>query len=141
MSFALPSVKSKPEIPDNFHINEGFFGVQDVMTNGLGRAKCGVDVPHALANSESNYRNNVNRMNMTILRNIQGLHAPLRLGMELKSAKKIGRLPFLSSSNVMLDALTGRDLEIGPEDLFDTPEFIEAAGHPHAVVERSLGIL
>lgn len=80
-------------------------------------------------------------MNMRILRNIQGLHAPLRLAMELKSAKKIGRLPFLSSSHVMQDALTGRDIEIGPEDIFNTPVFLEFAGQPHAVVEKSLGLL
>ncbi|KAJ8952971.1 hypothetical protein NQ314_007447 [Rhamnusium bicolor] len=67
------------------------------------------------------YRKNLDRMNLTVLSNTQGLHAPLRIAMELKSAKRIGRLPFLSSSNVMHDALTGRDLEIGPEDIFNTP--------------------
>lgn len=80
-------------------------------------------------------------MNMTMLRNTLGLHAPLRISMELNSAKKIGRLPFLPSSNVMLDALTGRDLEIIPEDIFSSPDFMEHAGQPHAVVEKSLGLL
>lgn len=80
-------------------------------------------------------------MNMKMLRNIQGLHAPLRISMELNSAKKIGRLSFLSSSNVMQDVLTGKDLEIGSEDIFNTPEFMEYSGQPHAMVERSLGIL
>lgn len=78
---------------------------------------------------------------MTVLRNTQGLHAPLRIAMELKSARKIGRLPFLQSSNIMHDVLTGRDLEIGPEDVFNTPEFLEISGQPHAMVERSLGLL
>lgn len=78
---------------------------------------------------------------MVMLRNTQGLHAPLRIGMELKAASKIGHLPFLPSSNVMSDSLTGRDLEIGPEDVFNTSEFRELAGHPHAVCERSLGLL
>lgn len=76
-----------------------------------------------------------------MLRNVQGLHAPLRIGMELKAAKKIGRLPFLPSSNVMCESLTGRDLEIGPEDIFNTSEFQEVAGQPHAVCERSLKLL
>lgn len=80
-------------------------------------------------------------MNMTMLRNVQGLHAPLRIAMELKAAKQIGRLPFLPSSNIMSDSLTGRDLEIGPEDIFNTSEFQEVAGQPHAVCERSLGLL
>lgn len=80
-------------------------------------------------------------MNMTMLRNIQGLHAPLRIAMELKAAKQVGHLPFLHSSNVMKDSLTGRDLEIGPEDVFNTAEFQEIVGQPHAVCERSLGLL
>lgn len=78
---------------------------------------------------------------MVMLRNTQGLHAPLRIGMELKAASKIGRLPFLQSSNAMFDSLTGRDVDIGPEDVFNTPEFREIAGQPHAVVERSLNLL
>lgn len=80
-------------------------------------------------------------MNMQVLRNIQGLHAPLKIAMELKSAKKIGHLPFLKSSNVMFESLTGRDLEIAPEDVFNTGEFIEVSAQPHALVEKSIGIL
>ena len=48
-----------------------------------------------------------------MLRNVQGLHAPMRLAMEIKAAEKIGRLPFLHSSMAMRDSLMGRDLEIG----------------------------
>lgn len=80
-------------------------------------------------------------MNMVMLRNVQGLHAPLRIAMERNAAKKIGRLPFLPSSNIMLDVLTGRDIEVGPEDIYGIPEFIEVGGQPHAVVERTLGLL
>lgn len=80
-------------------------------------------------------------MNMTILRNTQGLHAPLKLSMEMKAANKIGRLPFLPSSNLMSDVLTGRDIEMGFEDCLNLPEFREIAGQPHAMVEKSLGIL
>lgn len=36
-------------------------------------------------------------LRMQILRNREGLNAPLKLGMELHAAKKIGRLPFLKS--------------------------------------------
>jgi len=52
-------------------------------------------------------------MNMILLRNTQGLHAPLRMAMELKATEKIGRLPFLPSSNMMRDVLLGRDQDIG----------------------------
>ena len=50
---------------------------------------------------------------MLVLRNTQGIHAPLRLAMELKAAEKIGRLPFLPSSNMMRDVILGRDDDIG----------------------------
>lgn len=59
------------------------------------------------------YAKNQDRMNMILLRNTQGLHAPLRIAMELKATEKIGRLPFLSSSNVMRDVLLGKDQDIG----------------------------
>ncbi|XP_023029735.1 proteasome maturation protein [Leptinotarsa decemlineata] len=141
MSFALPSLKVKPSVPESFDINGGVFGTTDLMTSGLAASRCNVDLPHPVAASELKFRENAHQMNMTVLRNTQGLHAPLRLAMELKSAKRIGRLPFMPSSNVMHDALTGRDLDIGPEDIFNTPEFLEVSGQPHAVVERSLGLL
>lgn len=52
-------------------------------------------------------------MNMVLRRNTQGIHAPMRIAMELKATEKIGRLPFLSSSNLMKDVLLGRDEDIG----------------------------
>lgn len=78
---------------------------------------------------------------MSILRNTQGLHAPLKIAMELKAAKKVGHLPFLRSYKVLEESLTGRDIELDPSDVFNTPEFAEVGGLPHAVVEKSLGIL
>jgi proteasome maturation protein len=81
------------------------------------------------------------RMEMVMLRNTQGLHAPLRISMELQAAKKIGRLPFLTSSGFMSDVLRGRDEEIGFEDILNTAEFREQMVHPHAVVEKQLGLM
>lgn len=78
---------------------------------------------------------------MTILRNTQGLHAPLRIAMEQKAAKKVGHLPFLPSSHVMLQSLTGQDTEIDVTDVYGQYEFMEHVGLPHAITERSLGIL
>lgn len=51
------------------------------------------------------------------------------------------RLPFLESSNALYDSLTGKDLEIGFEDILNTMEFREQLYQPHAVVEKSLGLL
>ncbi|VVC98798.1 unnamed protein product [Leptidea sinapis] len=118
MSFGLPSVKVKPEHETEIAGHEGSFGLPNPM-----------------------YHLNEEKMNMAMLRNIQGLHAPMKLSLERKFASKIGRLPFLPSSNLQHDVLTGRYLDIGFEDILNTPELREVAPQPHAFVERSLGIL
>ncbi|VVD04183.1 unnamed protein product [Leptidea sinapis] len=80
-------------------------------------------------------------MNMEMLRSIQGLQAPMKLSLERKFANKIGCLPFLPSSNLQHDVLTGRYLDIGFEDILNTPELREVSPQPNSSVERSLGIL
>ena len=51
---------------------------------------------------------------MKMLRNLQGLHAPLRLVMERKAVQNVGHLPCLHRHNVMLDALTGENCSAYP---------------------------
>ena len=53
------------------------------------------------------------------LRSEQGIGAPLKLLMERKAASNVGRLPFLPSSNLMTEVLTGRIDSIGFEDIFN----------------------
>ncbi|XP_068627950.1 proteasome maturation protein [Battus philenor] len=141
MSFGLPSLKVKPENAVTNNLQVGPFGVSSPFVSGLGSTKPKLGIAHPLETSERNYHLNEEKMNMAMLRNIQGLHAPLKLTMEMKFTKKIGRLPFLPSSNLQHEVLTGRHLDIGFEDILNTPDFCEVAGQPHAVVERSLGIL
>ncbi|XP_028158074.1 proteasome maturation protein [Ostrinia nubilalis] len=141
MSFGLPSVKVKPEHVEVVKPKEGIFGVPDPMVAGIGATKLKIGVSHPLQTSEKNYHLNEEKMNMAMLRNIQGLHAPLKLTMEKKYSSKVGRLPFLPSSNLQHDVLTGKYLDIGFEDILNTQDLCEVAGQPHAVVERSLGLL
>ncbi|XP_011858758.1 PREDICTED: proteasome maturation protein [Vollenhovia emeryi] len=142
MSFGLPSLIPKPAVSEQFNIHNGTnYGLPNPMVSGLSATRQSVGYAHPLEASERNYQKNQDCMNMTLLRNTQGLHAPLRIAMELKAAEKIGRLPFLPSSNAMQDALLGKDQDIGFEDIFNTSEFREQMGQPHAVVENGLGIL
>nr|CAD7460900.1 unnamed protein product [Timema tahoe] len=134
-------VKPKPGGFESLDIHEGHYGVPDVMTYGLSSTRPNVASSHPLEQSEKMYAKNKELMHMTMLRNLQGLHAPLRLTMELRAAEKVGRLPFLPSSNFMRDVLSGRDEEIGFEDFLNTAEFREQMGQPHAVLEKQLGIL
>lgn len=67
--------------------------------------------------------------------------AQLKFMMELNSVSKVGRLPFLPSSNIARDVLLDLDTTIGPSDIFGTYEFSEKMAQPHAVVEKCIGIL
>ncbi|CAH0669115.1 unnamed protein product [Spodoptera exigua] len=141
MSFGLPPLKVKPEHVSNIQPQEGPFGVPNPLVAGLAATKSKLGMSHPIEISEKNYHLNQEKMNMAMLRNIQGLHAPLKLTMEMKFTNKVGHLPFLQRSNFQHDVLTGKHLDIGFEDILNTPELCEVAGQPHAVVERSLGIL
>lgn len=54
---------------------------------------------------------------------------------------QVGRLPFLPSSNLQMEVLTGRYLDIGFEDILNPRDLSEVGVQPHAVMERSLGLL
>ncbi len=80
-------------------------------------------------------------MNMNLLRDVQGIHAPLRIEMELKAFDNVGRLPFLPSSNLSKDVILGRDDYIDFTDVLNPPEVRETLQRPNIVMERKLGIL
>ncbi|CAH1777672.1 unnamed protein product, partial [Owenia fusiformis] len=120
---------------------ENAYGIPDVMTYGLTTVRSDLTTSHPLEYSEKHWREHKDRQDAIMLRNTQGLHAPMRLHMEKSVAQKMQRLPGMSSSHVMLDSLTGRDEMIDFEDIFNTQEFQERVGQPHAMVERNLGLL
>ncbi|XP_015781527.1 proteasome maturation protein [Tetranychus urticae] len=97
---------------------------------------------HPLMASEASYEKNREQLSYSILQSNQGVQAPLKLMMERKAASQVGHLPFLSSSNAMLETLKGQDMNFGPEDMYN--EFLsdkELMGTPHLVMERHLNIL
>ncbi|KAG8222347.1 hypothetical protein J437_LFUL001334 [Ladona fulva] len=134
---------AKPIIKNSLQLEgkDANYGVADVMKYGLSAAKPKLGPCHPLELSERSYAARREMIDFNILRNTQGLHAPLRLQMERKAAAKVGHLPFLPSTRPSLDVLLGRDEEIGFEDVLNTYEYREVAGQPHAVVEKQLGIL
>jgi proteasome maturation protein len=73
--------------------------------------------------------------------NHHGMGAQLKYMMELNAVSKVGRLPFLPSSNIARDVLLGLDEVLSPTDFFGTAEFSEKMAQPHAVMEKQLGIL
>ena len=86
----------------------------DRLAHGLqsGRPQSGAESHPAQAAAARQERLQAGRSS-DWLRQVQGVHAPLRLSAELRAAGCVGRLPFLQSSNVMRDTLTGRDDTLG----------------------------
>ncbi|XP_030383343.1 proteasome maturation protein [Scaptodrosophila lebanonensis] len=95
---------------------------------------------HDLRDSELHYYDHQYDLQMQMLRKREGMGVPLKMGMERFAASKVGRLPFLPSSNLMDDVLTGRCDTISFEDFLNVPEYSEQMRQPHAVMEKSLGI-
>ncbi|XP_028425391.1 proteasome maturation protein [Perca flavescens] len=120
---------------------QGAYGVQDSLRSGFTSVKNELLPSHPLELSEKNFQPNQDKMNFSTLRNIQGLHAPLKLQMEYRAARQIQRLPFLQSSNLALDTLRGNDESIGFEDILNDPTQSEMMGEPHMMVEYKLGLL
>jgi proteasome maturation protein len=80
-------------------------------------------------------------LNLQMLRQREGLAAPLKISMELKAVSNFGHLPFLPSHNPSRDVLLGLDEIIGFNDFLGTEEFSEVIRQPHAVMEKTLNIL
>ncbi|XP_025087418.1 proteasome maturation protein-like isoform X2 [Pomacea canaliculata] len=143
MSLGYPSLRPQPEGSKIIRVPDGPYGAPNLMLNGLNNAHAGRDLvsSHPLEHSEKNWFAHQQQMDMVMLRNSQGIHAPLRLHMEQHMARKIQRLPGLHSSNAMLDTLTGRDEVLGFEDILNDPADAELVGQPHILVEKQLGLL
>ncbi|KAM4794834.1 proteasome maturation protein [Rhinophrynus dorsalis] len=134
------------QLKDSIPIGElsstyGGYGVQDTLRSGFKSAQSELLPSHPLELLEKNFQINQEKVNFSTLRNIQGLHAPLKLQMELKAVRQVQRLPFLQSSNIALDCLRGNDECIGFEDILNDPSHSEVMGEPHMMMEYKLGLL
>ncbi|EDO45722.1 predicted protein [Nematostella vectensis] len=136
VSTILPKAGGPVEVVSD----EGLYGVPDKMKNGFSGARQRLTAAHPLEYSEINFTKNQERLDMKMLRNTQGLHAPLKLQMERAVTSKIRRLPCLPSSMVALDTVLGTDDVIGFEDYLGDPLDQEVMGDAHSLMERKLGI-
>ncbi|CAL8400810.1 proteasome maturation protein [Gadus morhua] len=131
----------KDSVPVTGFCPHGSYGVQDTLRSGFSSVKNEILPSHPLELSEKNFQVNQEKMNFATVRNIQGLHAPLKLQMEYRAARQIQRLPFLQSSNLALDTLRNSDESIGFEDILNDPYQSELMGEPHMMTEYQLGLL
>ncbi|CAK8684379.1 proteasome maturation protein-like [Clavelina lepadiformis] len=119
----------------------GNYGVQSSLRMGLKQNQSDLNTAHPLEDSEKSYDVRTKQSNLTTLRNIQGVHAPLKIQMELNAVNKaVTRLPSLPSSNFAKDILNGTDDLILPSDVFGSRLDSEVIGDPHLMMEHKLGL-
>ncbi|NWR87869.1 POMP protein, partial [Furnarius figulus] len=131
----------KDSIPFTEFSASGPFEGHDLLRRGFTSVKSELLPSHPLELTEKNFQLNQDKTNLATLRNIQGIHAPLKLQMEFRAVKQVQRLPFLHSSNMALDTLRGNDECIGFEDILNDPSQSEVMGEPHMMMEYKLGLL
>jgi len=140
MSLGYPTIRPTQDGNTVLQQRNGPFGVPEVLVDGFQQKKNDISTCHPLEYTEKQYDANLEKMDFTMLRNAQGLHAPLRLKIERQVAGQVQRLPGLHSSNLMSDILTGRLDVIDFTDVLNDPMDAEMIGHPHMLMERRLGL-
>ena len=141
MSFGYPPLRPVPGGIAKNEIKDETFGLPNSMLHGPTTVRDGLQMSHPLEHTERKWHEYKDKMDFVMLRNLQGVHAPLRLQMERKSASQVSRLPFLQSSNLMLDSLTGKLDTIEYEDILNVQTDAEVMGQPHAIVEKHSNLL
>ncbi|CAF0750183.1 unnamed protein product [Didymodactylos carnosus] len=112
-------------------------GLPNKMLTGLTSVKSNLSQGHILEKRETNYVNNRDNFNLNMARSVLGIQAPLKLKTELELAKKIGRLPCLPSSRLMLDVLRGTNEDISFDDILNNQrEFCEVQVDPHLAMDK-----
>ncbi|CAH3127119.1 unnamed protein product [Porites lobata] len=134
---ALPS---KVQPATEVRSSVGNYGVPDHMRTGFSNVRSGLTSSHPLEATEKNFLQNQEMLDFKMLRNTQGLQAPLKLQMERSVASKIQRLPCLPSSMVALDTLMGIDESLGFEDFLNVHGDSEVMSDPHLTMEYKLGL-
>uniref|UniRef100_A0A8W7PJQ9 Proteasome maturation protein n=4 Tax=gambiae species complex TaxID=44542 RepID=A0A8W7PJQ9_ANOCL len=128
------AIKVTPKMPATFNEFMGHLEPRDETCVAQ------LQAVHPLKQSELNFDQHRHNLNMQMLRKHEGLAAPLKIAMELKAVSKVGHLPFLPSTNLARDVLTGRDEMIEFSDIFNLEEHQEVMRQPHAVMEKALGM-
>ncbi|KAK7496609.1 hypothetical protein BaRGS_00012261, partial [Batillaria attramentaria] len=91
MSLGYPTLRPQPEGTKTLKVPAGPYGVPDLMLHGWNKTHAGSGLvsAHPLEYSEKTWLSHQQKMDMVMLRNSQGIHAPLRLTMEQHFAQKV----------------------------------------------------
>ncbi|XP_074597273.1 proteasome maturation protein [Brevipalpus obovatus] len=115
---------------------------KSILLHGFSKS---VDIqrkPCPLEESEKTFPKRQDDIRLATLRSEQGIAAPLKLMMERKAASRVGRLPFLASSNLMTEVLTGSIDSIDFHDIYNDPtDHIEVLRVPSLVMDYQQKLL
>ncbi|OAX43636.1 proteasome maturation factor UMP1 [Rhizopogon vinicolor AM-OR11-026] len=115
-----PSYRIIPTIqPQSASINDtaGTLGLHDTLQYGL-RSIATETSKDGFENRLANWQETQDNLKLTMLRDLQGLHAPMRLLMERRIVSANPHMPAMPQSNIHLDILMGRDETLDPADFF-----------------------
>ncbi|GAA5973069.1 hypothetical protein JCM11641_000397 [Rhodosporidiobolus odoratus] len=120
-------------------------GLHDTLQYGLRSLAADVQPKHPLENRISQWSETRENLDMTLQRNMFGLHAPVRLMME-RGLVQQSPAPFNISSlggftrpgNLHLDILMGRDEELSVEDVLVDRAQTAPLGDFHLAMEKKL---
>ncbi|CAF1338137.1 unnamed protein product [Adineta steineri] len=114
-----------------------YTGLPNKLCQGLTSVKSSLTTGHMLEKSETTHIDSRDKFNHHMARSVLGIQAPLKLQTELQIASKMGRLPCLPSSRLMLDVLRGTNEDISFDDILNNPrEFGELQVDPHLAMDR-----
>jgi len=95
----------------------GSLGLHDTLQYGL-RSFATDTSKDGFENRLSNWQETQDNLKLTMLRDLHGLHAPMRLLMERRIVSSSPHMPAMPQSNIHLDILMGRDETLDAADFF-----------------------
>lgn len=118
--------------------SSSYTGLPNKLFQGLDSVKSSLTKGHILEKSETAQIETNDKFHHHMARSVLGIQAPLKLKTELQLASKMGRLPCLPSSRLMLDVLRGTNEEVSFDDILNNPrEFGELQIDPHLAMDKS----
>ncbi|GAA6004404.1 Ump1p [Rhodotorula paludigena] len=141
-----PTTQAHPRTRTRRNPRSPSHGLHDTLQLGVRSIAADVALKHPLENRIAQWDATRENLEMTLQRNMYGVHAPVRLMMERQlvssapTPMSLG-LPgsgFTKPGNIHLDILMGRDEEIRPQDVLIDRAQSTPAGDFHLGMERKL---
>ncbi|CAL1697233.1 unnamed protein product [Somion occarium] len=114
------------------------FGLHDTLRYGPRSLATEVQTTSAIKDRLENWEATQDNLKLTTLRNVYGLHAPVRLLMERKAVSYNPHMPARSTSNIHLDVLMGRDESVDCADFMMPSSELRQPLDIHAEMEKKL---